>query len=82
MVVHSFKDLPSAPEPGIVVAAVLAQPSGFRPELPNHSYNNNMTGWGPELVKRRPDITMEMIDKFLNGMYRTDAWPFGSVRST
>ena len=34
--------------PDRIVAAVLAQPSGFRPELPNHSYENNMNGWGPE----------------------------------
>ena len=59
--------------PDRIVAAVLAQPSGFRPELPNHSYDNNIKGWGPELVKRRPDITMEMVDKFLNKMYRTNA---------
>jgi pimeloyl-ACP methyl ester carboxylesterase len=59
--------------PDRIVAAVLAQPSGFRPELPNHSYENNIAGWGPELVKRRPDITMEMVDKFLTKMYRTNA---------
>ena len=58
--------------PDRVAAAVLAQPSGFRPELPNLSYDNNMTGWGPELVKRRPDITMAMVDKFLTRMYRTN----------
>jgi pimeloyl-ACP methyl ester carboxylesterase len=58
--------------PDRVVAAVLAQPSGFRPELPNLSYENNMKGWGPELVKRRPDITMDMVDKFLTRMYRTN----------
>jgi pimeloyl-ACP methyl ester carboxylesterase len=57
--------------PDRVVAAVLAQPSGFRPELPNLSYEGNMTGWGPELVKRRPDITMDMVDKFLTKMYHT-----------
>ena len=39
--------------PDRIVAAVLAQPSGFRPEMPNLSYEGNMTGWGPELVKRR-----------------------------
>jgi len=27
---------------------------------------------GPELVKRRPDITMDTVDKFLNKMYRTN----------
>ncbi len=56
--------------PDRVVAAVLAQPSGFRPELPTLSYENNMTGWGPELVKRRPDVTMQMVDRFLTKMYR------------
>jgi hypothetical protein len=35
-------------------------------------YDNNMKGWGPELVKRRPDITMEQVEKFLTRMYRTN----------
>ena len=56
-----------------VVAAVLAQPSGFRPEQPTLFYDNNISGWGPELVKRRPEITMETVDKFLTKMYRTNA---------
>ncbi len=59
--------------PDRVVAAVLAQPSGFRPELPAFFYDGNMSKWGPDLVKRRPDLTMEMVDKFLTRMYRTDA---------
>jgi pimeloyl-ACP methyl ester carboxylesterase len=59
--------------PNRVVAAVLAQPSGFRPEMPTLFYDNNMTGWGPELVKRRPEITMAMVEKFLTKMYRTNA---------
>jgi pimeloyl-ACP methyl ester carboxylesterase len=58
--------------PNRVVAGVLAQPSGFRPEMPTLFYDNNMTGWGPELVKRRPEITMETVDKFLTKMYRTN----------
>jgi pimeloyl-ACP methyl ester carboxylesterase len=58
--------------PNRVVAAVLAQPSGFRPEMPQLFYENNMTGWGPELVKRRPEITMDTVDKFLTKMYRTN----------
>src|SRR6187399_1558938 len=47
--------------PDRVVAAVPAQPVGFRPEMPNLLYEGNMTptGWGTELVKRRPDITIE-----------------------
>jgi len=59
--------------PGRIVAAVLAQPSGFRPELPDLFYQNNIMGWGPGLCERRPDITMETVDAFLNKMYRADA---------
>jgi pimeloyl-ACP methyl ester carboxylesterase len=58
--------------PNRVVAAVLAQPSGSRPEMRDLFYDNNMKGWGPELVKRRPEITMQMVDRFLTKMYRTD----------
>ena len=59
--------------PERIVAAVLAQPSGFRPEMPDLFYHNNITGWGPALCARRPDITMEMVDAFLNKMYRANA---------
>ena len=58
--------------PDRVVAAVLAQPSGSRPELRDLFYENNMKGWGPELTKLRPEITMEAVEKFLTRMYRTD----------
>jgi len=59
--------------PERVVAAVLAQPSGFRPELPDQFYNNNIANWGPALCARRPDITLEMVSAFLNKMYRANA---------
>ncbi len=59
--------------PNRVIAAVLAQPSGFRPEMPSLFYDNNMKGWGPELTKRRPEITTDMVDRFLTRMYRTNA---------
>src|SRR5919106_6654387 len=55
--------------PDRVVAGVLAQPSGFRPEKPDLFYNNNIKGWAPELTASRPDITMEMCDAFLKQMY-------------
>jgi pimeloyl-ACP methyl ester carboxylesterase len=58
--------------PNRVVAAVLAQPSGSRPEKRDHFYQNNMKGWGPELTKRRPDVAMETVDKFLTKMYLSD----------
>ena len=58
--------------PGRVVAAVPAQPVGFRPEMPTVLYDGSMTGWGPDLVKRRPDITMDMVERYLTKMYRTN----------
>jgi pimeloyl-ACP methyl ester carboxylesterase len=58
--------------PARIVAAVLAQPSGFRPETPDLFYNNNITGWGPPLCARRPDVTMAMVDAFLTRMYRAN----------
>ena len=58
--------------PDRVVAAVPAQPVGFRPEMPTVLYDGSMNGWGPELVKRRPDITMEMVERYLTRMYRTN----------
>jgi len=59
--------------PNRVVAAVAAQPSGFRPEQPTLFYDNNMANWGPEIVKQRPQITMELVDRFLTRMYKTNA---------
>jgi len=58
--------------PDRIVAAVLAQPSGSRPEKRDHFYEGNMKTWGPALTARRPDITMETVDKFLTRMYRTN----------
>jgi pimeloyl-ACP methyl ester carboxylesterase len=58
--------------PDRIVAAVLAQPSGSRPEMRDLFYDNNIKGWGPQLIAGRPDLTMEMVDKFLTKMYRTN----------
>ena len=55
--------------PERIVAAVLCQPSGFRPEIPDLFYQNNIKAWGPQLCERRPDVTMEMVDAFIRSMY-------------
>lgn len=52
-----------------VVAAVLAQPSGHRPEMPTQFYDRNMEGWGPGLAKRDPKVTMDQVSAFLKKMY-------------
>jgi pimeloyl-ACP methyl ester carboxylesterase len=59
--------------PGRVVAAVLTQPSGFRPTMPDLFYQNNIKGWAPALSERRPDITMAQAGAFLEKMYRANA---------
>jgi pimeloyl-ACP methyl ester carboxylesterase len=58
--------------PDRVVAAVPAQPVGFRPELPNALYESQKTGWAEPLVKRRSDITTAMADQFLTRMFRNN----------
>src|SRR5215813_6116556 len=58
--------------PDRVVAAVIAQPSGFRPEARDYFYDTNMQGWGPEFVKRLPEVTMATVEKFLTKMYRNN----------
>jgi pimeloyl-ACP methyl ester carboxylesterase len=50
--------------PDRIIAAVLAQPSGSRPEMRDLFYEGNMKTWGPALT--------EMVDKFLTKMYRTN----------
>ena len=59
--------------PDRVAAAVLAQPVGFRPEMPTLLYDGSMKGWGPDLVKRRSDITMDMVEKYLTRLYKNPA---------
>ena len=58
--------------PKRVVAAVLTQPSGHRPELPDQFYQNNMGNWGPAFAARRPDVTMDQVSTFLAKMYRAN----------
>jgi pimeloyl-ACP methyl ester carboxylesterase len=52
-----------------IVAAVLAQPSGSRPEKRDLFYQNNIKGWAPGVCASRSDVTMETADAFLKKMY-------------
>ena len=58
--------------PDRIVAAVLAQPSGFREEAPTLMFDTNMQGWGPDYVKRYPDVTMAQVEAFLTKMYKNN----------
>jgi len=57
--------------PDRVVAGVLCQPSGHRPETPDVMYNNNINNWGPTLCARWPDVTMAIVDAYLHAIYRS-----------
>ena len=52
--------------PDRVVAAVLCQPVGHRPENPDVMYKSGRDVWAPELRARRPEITMESIEAYLH----------------
>jgi pimeloyl-ACP methyl ester carboxylesterase len=56
--------------PNRIVAGVLCQPVGHRPENPDVMYNSGRDGWAPELLARRPDLTMETIEAYLHNLYR------------
>src|SRR5579871_6392017 len=58
--------------PDRVVAAVPAQPVGYRPEMPTLMYDGAVGGWGPDVVKSRSEIKMETVEKFLNKMFLTN----------
>ena len=66
--------------PDRVVAAVPAQPVGFRPEAPTVLYDGSKQGWAAELVKRRPEITADMIESYLTNMYRKSDFVFTATR--
>ena len=55
--------------PDRIVAAVVSQPVGFRKETPTLAYDNYMKTWAPALTKQRPDISTDMVSRFLTQMY-------------
>jgi len=64
----ALKLMERAPER--VVAAVLSQPVGHRPENPDVMYNLSRDVWAKEFLARRPDVSMETIEKYLHNLYR------------
>jgi pimeloyl-ACP methyl ester carboxylesterase len=55
--------------PDRVVAAVPTQPVGWNKAHPTYMRDLSLKSWAPELMKRNPAITPDMIDKFLNRMF-------------
>ncbi|MBO54840.1 MAG: alpha/beta hydrolase [Dehalococcoidia bacterium] len=59
--------------PDRVVAAAMMQPSGFRAEMPDLFYQNNIKAWGPPLCEKRSEVDMDMVHEFLTNMYTNRA---------
>ncbi len=57
--------------PDRIVAGVLSQPIGHRPEKPDVMYDSGRDVWAKELRERRPDVSMETIEKYLHNLYRS-----------
>src|SRR5438034_5914091 len=55
--------------PGRVVAAVLCQPVGHRPENPDVMYKSGRDVWAPELQARRPETTREGAEPYLTNPF-------------
>lgn len=66
-----LKLMEKAPER--VMAGVLCQPVGHRPENPDVMYNSGRDVWAPEFLQRRPDVTMATIESYLHNLYRVRA---------
>jgi pimeloyl-ACP methyl ester carboxylesterase len=62
------KLLQRAPER--VVAAVFCQTVGQRPEDPDVMYRHGHENWAPEFRARRPEVTMDAIEKYFHNLYR------------
>jgi hypothetical protein len=56
--------------PDRVVAAVLSQPIGHRPESPDVMYDLSRDVWAKDFRTKRPDVSMETIEQYLHNLYR------------
>jgi pimeloyl-ACP methyl ester carboxylesterase len=56
--------------PDRVRAGVLSQPIGHRPEKPDVMYDLSRDVWAKEYRERRPDVSMETLEKYFHNLYR------------
>jgi pimeloyl-ACP methyl ester carboxylesterase len=64
----AMKLMESAPQR--VIAAVLSQPVGHRPEQPDYMYDSGKDVWAKEFLERQPNVSMATIEKYLHNLYR------------
>jgi pimeloyl-ACP methyl ester carboxylesterase len=58
--------------PDRIVAGVICQTVGHRPDNPDVMYDSGRDVWAPELLARRSDLTMDTIDAYLHNLYRSN----------
>src|ERR1700756_2345422 len=51
--------------PQRVVATILSQPVGHRPDKPDYMYESGRDVWAKEFLARRPDLSMATIEQYL-----------------
>ena len=56
--------------PARVVAAILSQPVGHRPDKPDYMYESGRDVWAKEFRERQPDVAMATIEQYLHNLYR------------
>src|SRR5262245_37525215 len=56
--------------PQRVVAALLSQPVGHRPDQPDYMFNAGRDVWAKNFRECRGDVPMETIEKYLHSLYR------------
>lgn len=59
--------------PGRIVAGVLCQPVGSRPEDPDVMLRSGQNIWAPELLPSRPDLTQAQVDQYLHDLYSVNS---------
>jgi pimeloyl-ACP methyl ester carboxylesterase len=55
--------------PDRVIAAVFCQSVGHLPEDPTVMYRHGKENWVPDFMKRRPEVSMDMIETYLHNLY-------------
>ncbi|HWA83119.1 MAG TPA: alpha/beta hydrolase [Fimbriimonadaceae bacterium] len=55
--------------PDRIVAGILCQPIGHRPENPGVMYITGQTGWAPVMLERHPEVDQRHINRYLRDLY-------------
>lgn len=56
--------------PDRILAGVICQSVGHRPEDPDVMYGNGLRIWAPGLLERRPDLTLGEVEAYLHALFR------------